>query len=78
MLELIGLPATTQRVYKWLHHFGTSVVSHFTFSSCFVIETLNFELYRSNLDEIMPMPGSNDPTSTFGWGFRWLHDAHDS
>ena len=50
MLESIGLPAMPQRVYKWLHHSGMSTVSHFTFSSCFVVEMLDFELYRSNLD----------------------------
>ena len=78
MLESIGLQATPQRVYKWLRCSGMSAVSCFTFSSCFVIETLDFELYKSNLDEIVLTPGSNDPTSTFGWGFGWLHDAHVS
>ena len=72
----IDLPAMLRSLYEWLRESGTSAVSCFSFSSCFVIETLNLELSRLNLDVAMSTDESNDSIRTFGVIYGWLCGAH--
>ena len=62
-------------LYEWLRKLSTSAVSCFSFSSCFVIETLDLELSRLDLDAATLTDESNDPIRTFGVVYRWLRDA---
>ena len=52
------------------------MVSCFSFSSCFVIETLDLELSRLNLDAATSTDESNDSIQTFGVIYGWLCSAH--
>ena len=53
------------RVSGWLHGAGTSTVRFFAVLWLFVIEMLDPDLYRSDLDVTMTMPGSIDPIGMF-------------
>ena len=63
------------RVTGWLRGAGMSTVSLFVFSCRFVTDTLDLDLYRSDLDGNALMPGSNDPVHTFHIVSAWLRCA---
>ena len=54
------------------------MVSCFVFSPWFVIEMLDLELYRSDLDATMMTPGSIDPIDTIRNVLGWLRDSRAS
>ena len=60
---------------EWLRGLGMSQVSRFIFLCCFVIQTLDLELYRSDFDSAVVTPGSVDLPATFRVVFGWLHYA---
>ena len=72
------LQAMFRVIWRWLRGARESVVSCFIFSPWFVVEMLDLELYRFNLDSIVTTAGSNNPNGTFGREFGWLCDVHTS
>ena len=69
----MDLPATLWSHYEWLRDSGTSAVSYFSFLSCFVVQTLNLELSRLDLDAATSTLGSNDPVGSFRIVSAWPH-----
>ena len=67
--------STLWRVTGWLRGAGMSAVSLFVFSRRFVTDTLDLDLYRSDLDGNVSTPGSNDPMHTFRVVLAWLRCA---
>ena len=70
--------STVWRVSGWLHDVGMSQVSHFDFLCYFVIDTLDLDLYRYDLDPTMlPSPSNepNDPVRRFWIVCGSLHHA---
>ena len=63
---------------RWLHGADTFQVSLSIFSHCFVVETLNLELYRYDLNLITSTAGPNDPIGMFQVVSTWLHDSRTS
>ena len=62
-------------VSEWLRCAGAFQVSRFDFLCYFVIDTLDLDLYRLDLDGNASMPGSNDPMQTFRVVSAWLRGA---
>ena len=56
----------------------TSQVSRFAFLCYFGIDTLDLELYRSNLHAAVSTPGPMDSMLTFQSVSTWLHDSSAS
>ena len=71
----MDLPATFRIVRGWLHHVDAYPVSGFVFLCYFVIETLDLDLYRLDLDVIASPAGSNDPIGLFWMISAWLRGA---
>ena len=67
--------ATFRGVLWWLCGPDVFWVSPFTIFPLFVIETLNPDLYRSDLYFSTSTPGSNDPIGMFRVILGWLHCA---
>ena len=67
--------ATFQGVLWWLHGPDVFWVSPFTIFPLFIVETLDPDLYRSNLYFSTSTPGSNDPIGMFRVISGWLHCA---
>ena len=53
--------AMFRRIPGWLHDAHASQVSRFAFLCLFVIDMLDLDLYRLDLDVIASTPGSNNP-----------------
>ena len=62
-------------IYGWLHGSRASQVSPFAIFPPFVIETLDLDLYRLDLDAVASPAGSNDPIGSFRMISAWLHSA---
>ena len=52
---------TFRSVCRWLHRSGTFQVSCFVVLGLFIIDALDLDVYRFNLDLIASMAGSNGP-----------------
>ena len=59
-------------VWRWLRKLDTSVVSCFIILHCFVIQMLDFELYRFDLDSIASLPQSIDLQASLRCVSAWL------
>ena len=63
-------------VCGWLRGVDALQVSLSVFSHCFVIQTLDLHLYRSDLDSNSLTAGSNDLQATFWVVWEWLRAMH--
>ena len=68
----VDVPVTSGVVLWWLCYAGAFQVSRFDFLHYFVIDTLDLDLYRLDLDGNTSTPGSNDPMQTFRVVSVWL------
>ena len=67
--------ATFRGILWWLHGPDVFWVSPFTVFPLFIVETLDPDLYRSDLYFSTSTPGSNDPIGTIRVISGWLHCA---
>ena len=65
---------TSGRVSGWLRGAGTYPVSPFDLLHCFVIQTLDPDLYRFDLQSSALLPGSNDLIQAFQVVSVWLRN----
>ena len=70
--------STLWRVSGWLRSTGTSQVSHFAVLHLFIVDMLDLDVYRCDLDATTLTVGSNYPTAMFQNVSAWLHDSRAS